>query len=176
MSSQLLPSEAFSEDSITPSSSISQIFTSHNETVTEISSSSNLPTGLELSKVKGRDKIIYYPTLREKIAIFESWWDQTPFCQQRKMSKKRVMKWGPEQRTSNAWNTFKEGALFPRGEPKVCCIYCHDLLQHPGVNSIGTKSMNYHIDSSCTQKRGKAVSKRTIREAFQQGKVYNYLS
>ena len=73
MSSQLLPSEAFSEDSITPSSSISQIFTSHNETVTEISSSSNLPTGLELSKVKGRDKIIYYPTSREKIAIFESW-------------------------------------------------------------------------------------------------------
>ncbi|KAE8155395.1 hypothetical protein BDV40DRAFT_283834, partial [Aspergillus tamarii] len=83
-----------SEDSITPSLSASQIFTADTQNITEIAlflSISASPPQLNLVRTQQRKQIIQYPTEPEKLVVFETWWDQSPFAyRQRKTDKIRL--------------------------------------------------------------------------------------
>lgn len=157
----------FSEVTITPSSSASQIFTSQHEPLTEVLSSSlscSPPLGLEITRLHNRTMIIPYPTLSEKIPLFEAWWNETAFVCERKDARKHRIRWGGKERSSSVWKGFREGAVFPKGEPKVYCIRCLHDLTHPGLDGFGTSSMNYHEKKGCKKKTSSTASKRTITE------------
>jgi hypothetical protein len=118
MSSHILSSSLFSEDTITPSSSASQDFTNPYETFTvtsQLLSSSpiSLPPGLDLTRLKVRTMIIHYPAVSEKVPVFDTWWNQTIISSRRREANKNRLKWGAKERTSDAWKNFREGAEFP---------------------------------------------------------------
>ncbi|KAL4971357.1 hypothetical protein BDW66DRAFT_28413 [Aspergillus desertorum] len=88
---QLQSSSLFSEDTIEPSSSISQIFTNHDDSRTEISflaNTSSPPLNLDFKCVAKHRKIIPYPAFQEKILIFHEWWQTTSFSQARVQAQK----------------------------------------------------------------------------------------
>ncbi|KAE8370994.1 hypothetical protein BDV26DRAFT_299222 [Aspergillus bertholletiae] len=47
--------------------------------IAPFSSILNSPPQLELIRTKYRKQIIRYPTQPEKLEVFKTWWDQTPF-------------------------------------------------------------------------------------------------
>jgi hypothetical protein len=98
MSSQLLPSKFSLEYTVGVSSLISQVFDILNYSLDEVSETCfpPIPNSLELVSVKGSKKVIRYSLTKKKIAVFETWWDQTPFSQQRQNAHKQGMKWGPQ--------------------------------------------------------------------------------
>jgi hypothetical protein len=173
MSRYLFSSVLLSEDSITPSSSASQIFTSHAQSVTEIASfsSTSPPPELDLTRVQHHKQIIRYPTLPEKLVIFDNWWDRTSFACRRRQAGKPRLKWGAKERTSSIWEDFLEAAEFPSGDPKVCCIHCLHTLVHPAIDGSGTSSMTYHGKKGCRKKTSSTGSKRTITEMMLQKRV-----
>jgi hypothetical protein len=63
-------------------------------------------------------------------------------------AKPRTMNWGSNHdRSSVAWSSFMEGAT-RTGVPKVRCIYCSAVIQHPVQN--GTKGMLDHkVSAAC---------------------------
>jgi hypothetical protein len=177
MSSHILSSSLFSEDTITPSSSASQVFTNLDEAFTipsQLSSSSlplSPPSGLELKRVKDRKMIVKYPAEPEKVPVFDTWGNQTTFSSRRREDNKPRLKWGAKERTSDAWKDFREGVEFPGGEPKVYCIHCLHPLTHPGIDDFGTSSMKYHARKGCKKKAHSTTSKRTIAQLMIQKRV-----
>lgn len=168
--SQLQPSNLFSEDTIEPSSSISQIFTNHDNTRTESSFSAYIisPPNLDVKCVARHRKIILYPALPEKILIFQDWWQATAFSQARAQGQKPSFHFGREK-TATVWACFQEGALFPDGTPYVSCTACSHILQHPAVDNSGTSSMSYHLRKGCKKQVSQHTSKRTIKQMLDKG-------
>ncbi|KAB8213078.1 hypothetical protein BDV33DRAFT_210556 [Aspergillus novoparasiticus] len=121
MPRHIASSVLLSEDSIAPSSSASQIFTADAQSVTEIVSFSSIsapPPQLDLVRTQQRKQVIQYPTEPEKLVVFETWWDRSPFAYRRREAGKIRLKWDAKERKSSVWDDFSQGAEFPSGDPK----------------------------------------------------------
>jgi hypothetical protein len=78
MAYQSYPLDLCSQDTIAPSSSISQVFTDgDNQTEVNTCSIFSPPPELDSLRLSKGRKIIQYPTEQEKIHIFKEWWNTT---------------------------------------------------------------------------------------------------
>jgi hypothetical protein len=175
---------------IHPSSSVSNIFDNNidpslyesNFTTTNLSSTPSYPPGLRiLSQRNGGNKCAAFPsdtenkyTFDQEVAAFLDWWQDTDSA--RKMQQKgKKMIWGGGLKRSSAWKYFIEVATFPQGDPKVRCIHCYTLLEHPIPQRGGTKTMTTHTETAkCgLDKKGKGVlrNKRSIKNFLENGTV-----
>ncbi|EAU30716.1 predicted protein [Aspergillus terreus NIH2624] len=164
MAHQSYPLDLCSQDTIAPSSSISQVFTDgDNQTEVNTCSIFSPPPELDSLRLSKGRKIIQYPTEQEKIHIFEEWWNTTTWAEKRREAKKPLVRFNPK-RHSSVWDKFHEGAQFPDGTPYVFCVSCSHLLQHPSTEHTGTSSMAYHVRKGCPKKSSSVPSKRTVAQ------------
>ncbi|EAU36853.1 predicted protein [Aspergillus terreus NIH2624] len=164
MAHQSYPLDLCSQDTIAPSSSISQVFTDgDNQTEVNTCSIFSPPPELDSLRLSKGRKIIQYPTEQEKIHIFKEWWNTTTWAEKRREAKKPLVRFNPK-RHSSVWDKFHEGAQFPDGTPYVFCVSCSHLLQHPSTEHTGTSSMAYHVRKGCPKKSSSVPSKRTVAQ------------
>ena len=157
------------DDTITPSSSISQVFT-NNQTDVDNCSFYSLTPDLDFVRLSKGRKIIQYPSDRTKIPVFQEWWDATTWAQKRREAKKPSVQFS-RGKSSSVWNEFHEGAEFPDGTPCVFCVSCAHLLQHPSIENYGTSSMRYHVRKGCRKKSSSVISKRTVAQMLSEKPV-----
>lgn len=116
--------------------------------------------------------IVKYPPIDQDIPMrdqpapiaWQEWWEKTEWALTPGIQKPR---WNSLSRTGQVWFYFGEAAQASNGRPFVFCLRCSFALQHPQVNSIGTKHMTNHLDSKQCQRSPSYTHTQSIAQIAQ---------
>lgn len=93
--------------------------------------------------------LIYPIDMADKQEEFVQWWLRTGFGQRRRIH------WNTRH-SSAVWQHFSEVADRKTGAPKVKCLKCKALLDHPGLGN-GTSTMSKHVRGGGCQRTPKGL-------------------
>jgi hypothetical protein len=112
------------------------------------------------------------------LSIWNDWWSTTAWGSDPTAGNPN---WNCASRTGYVWTQFGEAAHANTGHPFVYCYNCNLTLQHPTVNSCGTKHLLNHRKSlACLQTTSpahsqvnKPISLRNLKRASIRGLAYS---
>jgi len=108
-----------------------------------------------------RPQFLSEKTESEKLllAAWDTWWYNTLWGKDTTKSRPR---WNSSCRTGTIWSYYGEAALLTNGHPYVYCYNCGLILQHPNVNSCGTKHLASHQKSLRCNKTEIPIHEQTV--------------
>ena len=111
---------------------------------------------------------------------FHAWWGRTSWATnvENKTSQGRsTMSWVTKGRNAQCWKNFNQIAVAKTGCPKLQCIICGSLLEHPSPKNAGSNSMTRHLSrSTCKERVGdaKTATSQNIRLSFSKQEVCRF--
>ena len=111
----------------------------------------------------------------DKEQVFKAWWCQTPWAKNvahKTREGKSVMIWTTKGRTAPCWKQFNQIAVTSSGHPKLQCVICGTLLEHPSPKNSGINSMTRHLSrSNCKRKVIRTGAGEDVRICFSKQEV-----
>ena len=103
------------------------------------------PPILKRTMNPSQSKAIQYAAWeKETEHIFDGQWKETPWRIENLTVK---IRWGPDKRRTQAWENYDHIARISDGKPFLQCQRCQLTLAHPSLRSIGTSTLNRHIET-----------------------------
>ena len=91
----------------------------------------------------------HYLYLPDSATTFMEWWQTTSYTVAMTQGKPKHHNpvWQLTSQTSEVWSNYQQVAHWMTGLPKVICISCQAVLDHPNQKDHGTSSMSKHQES-----------------------------
>jgi hypothetical protein len=114
----------------------------------------------------------------DKEQAFNAWWYRTSWATNIKHKTpqgRSIMCWTTKGRTASCWKGFNQVAVASTGHPKLQCVACNSLLEHPSPKNSGINSMTRHLArSTCKAKARQIESGENVRLCFSKQEVRIY--
>lgn len=165
--------------SIVPDSQMSLIPSSDDglsEIGIPISSDLSIPGDLEYAD-NAKTCILYEEDSRQ---AFYAWWCRTPWATNmanKNSQGKSTMSWTTKGKNAQCWKNFNQIAVAKTGCPKLQCIICGSLLEHPSPKNTGSNSMTRHLSRRNCKERvedAKTETGQSIRLSFSKQEVCRF--
>lgn len=135
---------------MTETEGISHSFTAESssafESSSQIPSKSSDPNGLDIVFLKSK-WFIFYPCDSDVVLDFMDWWNGMAFAQDIK-ERGSTMNWISTACKSIIWNHVSAIAEYLTRNPRVQCMHCWQIFQHPSNANLGTHAIKSHLEES----------------------------